>query len=119
MKPAAKSLAISSSITLRFSSLNRHRRCFTGLESGLMFRECSMTSLGIHGKSEVFQAKVSWLARRKSASALSYLLVSAVPIRTNLLGSSGSIYSAFVSSVDLKVPDVEARKSGVALTISR
>jgi hypothetical protein len=41
MNPAAKSLAISSSIALRFFLLKQHRCCLTGLEPCLIFKACS------------------------------------------------------------------------------
>ena len=84
MKPDAKSLAISSPMSLRFSSLKRCKRYLTGLEPGLIFKACSVTSLRILGMSEGFHAKMSRLAQRKSTSVPSYLGERAVPMRTVL-----------------------------------
>ena len=102
MKAAAKSLAISSPMALRLSSLKRHSRCWTGLDPGKMRSSCSATSLGMPGMSDGFQAKVSLLARRKSMSACSYLVGSWEPIRTILVGSVSSTATALVSSVEVK-----------------
>ena len=52
--------------------------------------------------SDVFQAKVSLLARRKSTSACSYLVGSWEPIRTVLVGSASSTATALVSSIETK-----------------
>jgi len=49
MKPAAKSLAISSPMSVHFSLLKRLKRCLTGLESSLIFKACSATFLRILG----------------------------------------------------------------------
>ena len=84
MNPTAKSFVISSPMALRFSSLKRCRRCFTGLDPGPIFKACSTTSLGMPGMSKGFHAKMSLLARRKSTSVLSYLEESVVPMRTTL-----------------------------------
>ena len=43
-----------------------------GLASSLTFNWCSASSLGTPGMSLGFQANISWFARRKSTSALSY-----------------------------------------------
>ena len=72
MNPTAKSFAISSPMALRFSSSKGCRRCFTGLEPSLIFKVCSVTSLGMPSMSEGFNVKMSLLARRKSTSVLSY-----------------------------------------------
>lgn len=82
----------------------QHNHCFTGLDLGFTHRECSTTSLGVPLMSEGFHAKMSFSARRKSTSTLSYLLESLYPMHTicpsTCLGSKGSY---FVSSVGLKV----------------
>jgi hypothetical protein len=62
--------------------LKRRRRCFTGFDPGLMFNLCSATSLGIPFMSEGFHANTSRFALRKSTSALSYLGLSDVLIRS-------------------------------------
>jgi len=85
MKPAANSLAISSPMALRLSSSKRRSRYWTGLDPGKMRSSCSATYLGMPGMSDVFQAKVSLLARRKSTSACSYLADSWEPTRTSWL----------------------------------
>ena len=82
MNPATKSFAISSPMALHFSSSKRHRRCFIGLEPGLIFKVCSVTSLEMLGMSKGLHAKMSLLARRKSTSALSYSEESVVPMCT-------------------------------------
>lgn len=46
MNQTAKSMAISALIALRFSSSKRSKHYLTGLESDLIFKECSTTSLG-------------------------------------------------------------------------
>ena len=84
MNPAAKSFAISSSMALHFSSSKQHRRCFTGLEPGLIFKACSVTSLGMPGMSEGLHTKMSLLAQSKLTSVLSYLEESVVPMCTTL-----------------------------------
>ena len=102
MKPAANSLAISSPMALRLSSLKRRSHYWTGLDPGKMRSSCSATSLGMPGISNGFQAKVSLLARRKSMSACSYLAGSWEPIRTVLVGSASSTTTVLVSSVETK-----------------
>jgi hypothetical protein len=57
MNSAAKSLAIASPMANRFSSSKQHRHCLTGLEPGLIFKACSVTSLGMLGISEGFHAR--------------------------------------------------------------
>jgi hypothetical protein len=57
------------------------------LESGLIFKAYSATSLSMPGISEGFHTKISLVARRKSTSALSYLGESAV-LREGSLQSS-------------------------------
>ena len=47
MNPAAKSLWTSSLMILCFSWLKRRRRCFTGLESARISKECSATSVDV------------------------------------------------------------------------
>ena len=104
MNPATNNLEIYSPITLRLSSLKRRRRCFTGLEPGVMFRACSATSLGMPGMSEGFHANMSIFARRKSTSALSYLGVRDVPtlatLALSLLGSSSTSLAFSTGSKD-------------------
>ena len=84
MNPAANSFAISSPMALCFPSSKRCRRYFTGLEPGLIFKACSVTSLRMPGMSEGFHAKMSLLARRKLTSAPSYSEESVAPMRTIL-----------------------------------
>ena len=99
MNLATNSFAISSSMALRFPLLKRHRRCFTGLELGLIFKACSATSLEMPGMSEGLLAKMSLLAQRKSASALSYLEKSVEPMCTTLpLELLGSMRTSLVPS---------------------
>ena len=104
MNLATKSFVISSLIALRFSLSKRHRRCFTDLEPGLIFKACPTTSLRMPGMSESFHAKMSLLARRKSTSALSYLEESVVPMRTTLplepLGSIRTSLVPYIGSID-------------------
>ena len=85
MNLAIKSFTISSPMALHFPSSKQRRHFFTGLEPGLIFKVCSVTSLGMPGMSKGFHAKMSLLAQRKSRSALSYSEESAVPMRTTLL----------------------------------
>ena len=72
MSPATKSFAIFSPIALCFSMLKLRSRCFTGLKPSLIFKACSVTSLGMLGMSEDFHVKMSLLAWRKLTSMLSY-----------------------------------------------
>ena len=74
MNPAAKSFCTSSPMALRFSSSNRRRRYFTGLEPARTSKACSATSLGMLGMSEGLHANMSAFARRKSMSTASYLM---------------------------------------------
>ena len=108
-------------MALLFSSLKQRSRCLTGWESGQIFRECLVTSLGMPDMSEGFQAKISLLARRKSTSALSYLAESVALTRTFFAGSEGSRMMSFVSSVDLKVLDLalEVYRTSEAATFPR
>ena len=97
MNLAIKSFAISSQMALRLSSSKRCRRCFTGLEPGLIFKVCSVTSLGMPSMFEGFHAKMSLLARRKSMSVLSYSEESVVPMRTTWpLETLGSMRTSLV-----------------------
>jgi len=64
-------------MALRFSSSKRRSLYFTGLEVDLMFRSCSVTSLGMSSMYEGFHAKMS-------TSALDYLAESDVPMHTVL-----------------------------------
>ena len=102
MNPAARSLAISSPMALCLSSSKRRRHCLAGFEPKTRCSVCSVTSLGMPGMSEGFHVKTSRLARRKSASSLSYLDGSLVPIHTFLVGLLGSISTTLVSSVRWK-----------------
>ena len=77
MKPAMRNFSISSLMALCFSSSKRRSLCFTSLEVDLMFRSCSVTSLGMPSMYEGFHAKMS-------TSALAYLAESDVPMRTVL-----------------------------------
>ena len=118
MNPAANSFAISSPMALRFLLLKRRRRCFIGLEPGLIFKACSVTSLGMPGMSEGFHAKMSLLARRKPMSTLSYSKESVVPMRTALplepLGSMGTSLAPSTGSKDL----ADRLGSGASLVIA-
>ena len=103
MNPATNSFAISSPMALRFPSSKRCRRYFTGLEPGLIFKACSVTSLRMPGMSEGFHIKMSLLVRRKSTSDLSYLEESMVPMHTTLpLEPLGSMRTSLVPSTGLK-----------------
>jgi hypothetical protein len=64
MKLVARSFLISSPIALRLSSLKRRSHCFTGLEPCLMFKECSVTFLGMPGMSEGLHTKTLMFTRR-------------------------------------------------------
>ena len=105
MKLVAKSLAISSPMSLRFSSLKQRRCCLIVLEPGLIFKACSVTSLRIPSISEGFHTNMSRLAQRKSTSAPSYLGERVVPMRTvfsvELLGSTRTSLMFSVGSKDL------------------
>ena len=59
MNPTANSFVISSPMALCFPSSKRCRHYFTGLEPGLIFKACSVTSLGMPGMSEGFHANMS------------------------------------------------------------
>src|SRR3954469_17591605 len=101
MKPAARSLATSSPIALRLSSLNRQRNCFTGLYLGSTLRVCLASCLGIPGMSEGFHAKMSRFSRMNSMSALSYF-GSKLALMLNCLDESpGTKSTSLVSSADL------------------
>jgi hypothetical protein len=101
---AARSLPISSLMALRFSLSKWHSRCFTGLEMGLIHRECSATSLMMPLMSEGFHANMSFSSRRKLTSMLSYLGGSLDPMRTvRPVACSGSKGTSFTSSDSLKV----------------
>ena len=105
IKPIAKSLVISSPMSLRFSLFKWCRRCLTGLEPSLIFKACLVTSLGIPSMSEGFHAKMSRLAQRKLTSVPSYLGERAVPMRTvlsaELLGSTRTSLTFSTGSKDL------------------
>ena len=104
-KPGHQKLCDLLADALRFPTLKRRRRCFTGLEPGLIFKVCSVTSLRMPGMSEGFHAKMSLLPRRKSTSALSYLEESVVPMRTTLpLELLGSMRTSLVPSIGSKDP---------------
>jgi len=66
----SKTLATLSAMNLRFSSWNRHRHCLTGLDLGLIFRECSATILETSGTCQTasmrrcfYTCGESWRAR--------------------------------------------------------
>ena len=105
MNPAASSLWISSPMAQRFSSSNRRRRCFTGLEPARISKECSATSLGMPGMSEGLHANMSVFARRKSTSTTSYLgsrlelILNALPLEV-----PGSRKTSLVSTAGSKLP---------------
>ena len=84
MNPTANSFTISSPMALSFTASKRRRRCFTSLEPSLIFKACSVTSLGMPSMSKGLHAKMSLLVRRKLTSALSYLEESVVPMHTTL-----------------------------------
>ena len=99
--PAAKSLATSSPIALRLSSLNRRRNCFTGLYLGSTLSVCSASCLGTPGMSEGFHAKMSRFSRMNSMSALSYF-GSKLALMLNCLDESlGTKSTSLVSAADL------------------
>ena len=87
MNPTASSLANSFLIASRLSWANLRSRYLFGVAFGSTLSECSNSSLGTPGMSAGFQAKISWLARRKLTSALSYLESNPVLISIVLLGS--------------------------------
>ena len=103
MNPTIKSFAISSPMALRFPSSKQCRRCFNGLEPGLIFKVCSATSLRMPSMSKGFHAKMSLLEQRKSTSVLSYSEESVVPMRTTLpLVLLGSMRTSLVPSIGSK-----------------
>ena len=105
MNPSAKSFTISSPIILCFSSSKRHRHYFTGLELGLIFKACLVTSLKTPSMSKGLHAKISLLARRKSASVLSYFEESMVPMHATLPSKPlGSMRTSMVPSIGLRDP---------------
>jgi hypothetical protein len=85
MNPGAKSLWISSPMTLRFSSSNQCRCCLIGLELAQISKECSATSLGMPDMSKGLHANTLTFTRRKSTSIASYLGSSWEPIRNTFL----------------------------------
>jgi hypothetical protein len=74
MKPASSSFLISSQIKFYRSMDSFWGFYWTGLASGLIFRWCSITSLGILGICDGCQENTSTLARRKVTSVSSYLM---------------------------------------------
>jgi hypothetical protein len=72
MKPVCSGLQTSSRMKFCRSMDYFRGFCRTGLASGWIFRWCSITSLGIPGICNGFQANTSTFARRKVMSALSY-----------------------------------------------
>jgi hypothetical protein len=111
MHLAAKSFPTSLPMVLHFSSSKHQSQWVTGLAIGWMFRSCSVIYLGIPNISAGFQAKTSQLSLMKMMSALSCLSESTAPIRMHLDVSAMSIGTFFISSVDLKVPDLAFRVS--------
>ena len=77
----------------------------TGLEFGRISREYSATSLGMPGISEGLHAKISALARRKSKSTTSYLLLRVALIFSVLpSGVFGLRGTSLVPSAGSKAP---------------
>ena len=108
----------SSPTARRLSSSKRRRRCFTGLELGRTSRECSVTPLGMPGKSEGLHAKMFVLARRKSMSTTSYL-PSRVALICNTLLSEwlGSRGTFLIPSVGSKLPACRCVESKASFAI--
>ena len=105
MNLAAESFAISSLMVLCFPSSKRRRHCFTGLESGRIFKVCSTTSLRMPGMSEGFHVKMSLLVRRKPMSVLSYSEETMVLMHTIFpLVLLGSMRTSLEPSIGLKDP---------------
>jgi hypothetical protein len=73
-------------------SLNRlsARLLLTGLVSGLIFRQCSITSLGIPGICDGSHANTSTFAWRKETSASSYFLSRSPAMRVVWVESTAS-----------------------------
>jgi hypothetical protein len=113
--------------------------CRTGLSLGWIFRCCSITSLGIPGICDSFQANTSTFARRKAMSTLSYFSPRFPPMRV-VWEVSASTWMVFmgISSVsdgrtlgalagtlacdgegsDPSAPAVEARPATIACSFS-
>jgi hypothetical protein len=72
MKPASSSFRTSFLMKSCCSTDCLRGFWLTGLASGLIFRQCSITSLGIPGISDGFHANTSAFAWRKATSASSY-----------------------------------------------
>jgi hypothetical protein len=73
------------------------------LESGIICRACSASSLGTPVMSDGCHAKMSRFSWRNSTSALSYLGDRFVPIEVVLVASPATSSTCFVSTVGLKV----------------
>src|SRR5438132_9940246 len=101
MKLVAVSLVSSSLMASLRSCANQRSHCLTSFTPSLTLRECSITSHGTPGMSEGFQAKMSWFARRKVTSTLSYLESSFVLIRAILVRSDESSMILLNSWLDL------------------
>ena len=80
MNPTASSLASYFLMSSFFSAENLRKRCFLGTVVALMFKECSINSLGTPGMSTGFHANTSRLALRKLMSSSSYLSLSPAPM---------------------------------------
>jgi hypothetical protein len=88
------------------------------LEPGLIFKEYSVTSLGMPSISEGFHVKMSLFVQRKSTSALSYLGESEAPMRATFpSGLLGSIKTSLVTSVGSEDP-ADHLESGAYLVAS-
>ena len=105
-------------MALCFSMSKQRKCCFTGVEPGLIFKACSMTSLRMPRMSKGLHAKMSLFAQRKSMSALSYSEESIVPMCTTLpLEPLGSMRTSLAPSTSLKDP-ADLLWSGVSLATS-
>ena len=72
MNPAAINFAVSFLIVAFLSSKKCHNLCFIGLEPLFTSILCSANSLRTTGMSASFQAKISFLSKRKLVSVSSY-----------------------------------------------
>lgn len=103
------SLASSILMASLLSWANRRRHCLFDVAFGFTLSECSINSLGTPGMSAGFHAKMSWLARRKLTSELSYLGSSPVSIRVVLelspVSRSIALMSTSLIGLTLVAPD--------------
>jgi hypothetical protein len=90
MKPASSSFLISSRIKFYRSMDYFQGFCWTSLVPGLIFRWCSISSLGIPCICDGCLANTSTLARRKVMSVSSYFLPRS-PVMRVVWAASASI----------------------------